>query len=78
MPKKSKGMGKSYQKFETYDSGYYEPFAGRYNSDMDQGKYWNMVKAQKGVIPGQFMEMSLPMANDVGKKGEGSDSYGPY
>ena len=53
-----------------YDSGYYEPFAGYYNSTKDQETYWNMVKTSKGVIPKEFMEMDLPMANDVGKKGK--------
>jgi len=61
---------------KSYDSGYYEPFAGYYNSNKDQAVYWNMVKTSKGVIPQQFMEMDLPMANDVGKKGEPAPKFG--
>jgi len=53
-----------------YGGSYYEPFAGYENSTKDQATYWNMVKTQKGVIPTQFMEMPLPMANDIGKKGK--------
>lgn len=82
MPKKKQSMptgGVRYNKNDKamkYDSGYYEPFAGYYNSNKDQATYWNMVKTSKGVVPQQFMEMDLPMANDVGEKGQPSPKYG--
>ena len=47
---------------------YYEPFSGYSNSVQDQNMYWNMVKTPKGVIPQNFMEQEIPMANDVGMK----------
>lgn len=53
-----------------YSAGYYEPFAGYEASNEDQMKYWNMIKTQRGVVPTQFMEMPIPMANDVGMKGQ--------
>lgn len=82
MPKKKRNMpskGMSYgrnDKAMMYDSGYYEPFAGYHNSNKDQAMYWNMVKTSKGVIPKEFMEMDLPMADDVGRKGQPKPKYG--
>ena len=61
---------------ESYDSGYYEPFAGYSNSNKDQKAYWNMISGEKGKVPTQFMEVQIPMANSVGKKGDPDDSYG--
>ena len=53
----------------SYNSDYYEPFAGYDNSNKDSATYWNMVSTKKGVVPTSFMEFTIPMANDVGKKG---------
>jgi len=73
---KKKGSSKKYTAGSDYNSGYYEPFAGYYNSDKDQEVYWNMVKSSKGVIPKQFMEMDLPMADDIGIKGQPKPKFG--
>ena len=70
---------KTYKKkgdFSNFDSGYYEPFAGYHNTKVDQETYWNMVKTSKGVIPKQFIEIDLPMADDVGKKGQNIPKVG--
>ena len=37
---KKKGARADFSKF---DSGYYEPFAGYYNSTVDQEKYWIVI-----------------------------------
>lgn len=77
MPKKKNmSYGSKTSPNESYDSGYYEPFAGYHNSNVDQARYWNMVKTAKGVIPKEFMEIELPMADDVGKKGQPTQKVG--
>jgi len=79
--KKYQPSGRKYNKHDKammHESDVYEPFAGYYNSNKDQATYWNMVKTSKGVVPKQFMEMDLPMANDVGEKGQSVPKYGPY
>jgi len=72
MAKYKKGMSSrgSGNDFSNFNSGYYEPFAGYHNSNVDQMAYWNMINTPMGVIPKQFMEATIPMANDVGKKGQ--------
>jgi len=72
----AKKKGGSKGDFSNFNSGYYEPFAGYHNSNVDQATYWNMVKSSKGVIPKQFMEMTIPMAEDVGKKGQNTPKVG--
>jgi len=82
MPKKKRNMSSKGMKYGrndkamSYDSGYYEPFAGYSNSNKDQAMYWNMVKTSKGVVPKEFMEMEIPMANDVGEKGMPAPKFG--
>lgn len=62
--------------FSNYNSGFYEPFAGYHNSNVDQAKYWGVIKNSKGVIPKEFMEVAIPCANEIGKKGQKSPKVG--